>query len=257
MFRNLVATLFIASLSVPTAAADDGKDPDDWKFLIEPYGWIPSVPLTAANGESLEIDKKQIINNLKGAVMLVLGARKNEWSFYLDTVYFNMEGTDHASAQAAGLPGNPNLGLDLDITVKGWFMTGYGTYAVVDNSRTRLELGAGLRFYNEELEYTADINRASSSAKYKWNLWDGVVAARGFTNLTDRWYASYYADASKGGTDLTYQLAGALNYRFDKFTVVGGYRYVKWKFDEGSDAPGSIARDQTAKGPFLGLKFIL
>lgn len=257
MFRTTVAIVLILGWSASTAhAAGEPKDSDgDWQFLVQPYGFIPSVPLTAANGDSLEISKQDIVNNLDFALMLVLGARKDKWSFYLDTIRFDLAGDDSASRAAVGLPGDPTVDFDVDIDVEGWLVTATSTYAVIDTDRTRLELGAGVRYYHEELSFELDVGPVNESADYSWNLWDGVIVTRGFTDLNDRWYVSYYADASTGGTDLTYQLAGGLNYRFEDFTLVGGYRYIKWKFDEDDDAPGSIAKDQTAKGPYVGFKF--
>jgi hypothetical protein len=256
VFRNVVAILLIASWSVSTiCAADKSKDPDEWQFLMEPYARIPKVPITAASGEKAEISTDQIFDNLNGALMLVLGARKDKWTFYLDTIYIDLEGEDSASRKAAGLPGDPTVNLDMDIGVKAWLVTLTGTYAVIDNDRTRLEVGGGVRYYTEDLDFELDVGPVSESASYSWDLWDGVITTRGYTDLNDRWYISYYGDASTGGTDLTYQLAGLLNYRFDKFTLAGGYRYVKWEFEESSDAPGSIAKNQVVKGPFLGFKF--
>ena len=256
MFQKVLATLLILSWSVATVqAAGKTEDSDSWEFLVEPYGWLPKVPLTASNGEKLEISQDQVISNLSGALMLILGARKDKWTFYLDTIYVDLEGGDSATLEAAGLPGDPTVKFDADIGVEGWLVTLSGTYAVFENDRTRLEMGGGVRYYQEDLSFDLDVGPIPESADYSWELWDGVVMARGFTDLNDRWYLSYYADASTGGTDLTYQLAGVLNYRFDKFTLAGGYRYTKWEFEDSSDAPGSIAKDQVAKGPFLGFKF--
>jgi hypothetical protein len=256
MILKVLATLLILSWSITTVhAADKSEDSDSWEFLVEPYGWLPKVPLTSANGDKLEISQSQIFKNMDGALMLILGARRDKWTFYLDTIYFDLEGDDSASRPAAGLPGDPTVKFDADIGVNGWLITLSGTYAVFENDRTRLEMGGGVRYYQEDLDIDLDVGPIPESADYSWELWDGVVMARGFTDLNDRWYLSYYADASTGGTDLTYQLAGVLNYRFDKFTLAGGYRYIKWEFEDSSDAPGSIAKDQIAKGPFLGFKF--
>lgn len=256
MFQKVLASFLIVSWSVSTVcAADKSRDADGWRFLVEPYGWIPEVPLTAANGENLEISRSDIVDNLQGALMLVLGARKDKWTIYLDTIYFDLGGDDSASLPAAGLPGDPTVKFDVDIGIDGWLVTLSGTYAVFENDRTRLEMGGGVRYYQEDLSLDVDVGPVSESTDESWSLWDGVIMARGFTDLNNRWYLSYHADASTGGTDLTYQLAGLLNYRFDKFTLAGGYRYIKWEFEEEDDAPGSIAKDQTARGPFLGLKF--
>lgn len=257
MFRKILAILLILGGPASIAhAAGQPKDSDgDWQFLVEPYGFIPTVPLTAANGDGLEISQSDVIDNLDFALMLFLGARKDKWSFYLDTIRFDLSGGDSASRAAVGLPGDPTVKFDVDIDVEGWLFTLTSTYAVIDSDRTRLELGGGVRYYEEDLSFELDVGPVKVSADYSWHLWDGVIVTRGFTDLNDRWYVSYYADASTGGTDLTYQLAGALNYRFEDFTLVGGYRYIKWEFEDESDAPGSIAKDQTAKGPFVGFKF--
>lgn len=257
MLQKFLTILLALGWSVSTVyAAGQPKDADGgWQFLVEPYGFLPAVPVTAANGEKVEISRQDIVDNLSGALMLLLGARKDKWTFYLDTIYFDLEGDDSGSRAAAGLPGDPTVKFDTDIDIEGWLVTLTGTYAVIDRDRTRLEMGAGVRYYEEDISFELDVGPAKESADYSWDLWDGVIVTRGFTDLNDRWYVSYYADASTGGTDLTYQLAGALNYRFEDFTLVGGYRYIKWEFEEDDDAPGSIAKDQTAKGPFVGFKF--
>jgi hypothetical protein len=230
-------------------------DHDKWQFLLEPYGFIPKVPVTAANGEEVEISQSQVIENLSGALMLIAGARKDKWTFYLDTIYFDLEGEDSATRQTIGLPGAGATEFDVDIEIDGWLITGSATYAVIDSDSTRLEVGGGVRYYQEDIDFELDIGPIKATADYSWELWDGVAMVRGFTDLNDKWYLSYYADASTGGTDLTYQVAGVLNYRFDDYTLAGGYRYIKWEFDKSSDAPGSIAKDQVAEGPFIGLKF--
>lgn len=257
MIRKVVGILliFVASVSTSYAAGQSGND-DDWQFLLEPYGFIPKVPVTAANGEEVEISQSQILDNLSGALMLITGARKNKWSFYLDTIYFDLQGDDSATRETVGLLGiNRTTEFDVDIEVKGWLVTGTAGYAVIDNASTRLELGGGFRYYQEDLDFELDVGRLNGSADYSWELWDAVAMVRGNTDLNDKWYVSYYADASSGDTDLTYQLVGALNYRYDDFTLSGGYRYIKWEFDKSSDAPGSIAKDQVAEGPFIGFKF--
>ena len=243
------------SASTAHAAGGAGNSNGDWQFLVQPYGFFPAVPLTAANGEGLEISQSDIIDSLDFALMMLLGARKDKWSFYLDTIYFDLSGNDSASRAAVGLPGDPTVKFGVDIEVKGWFATLSSTYAVYESDRTRLEIGGGLRYYEEELSTDLKVGPVKESVDYSWTLWDGVILTRGFTDLSDRWYLSYYADASTGDTDLTYQLAGDLNYRFEDFTLSGGYRYIKWKFENDTDAPGSIAQDQNAKGPYIGLKF--
>lgn len=258
MMRKIMGILLILGVSVSSVyAAGQPGEAGEWQFLLEPYGFIPKVTVgPASGGDDVELSQSDIVDNLSGALMLIAGARKDKWTFYLDTIYFDLEADDSVSRTAAGLPGDPTIQFDTDIEIDGWLVTGSATYAVVDNNHTRIEVGGGVRYYQEELDFDLDVGPIRESANYKWELWDGVAMVRGFTDINDKWYVSYYADASTGGTDLTYQLAGVLNYRFDNYTLAGGYRYIKWEFeDSSSSAPGIIAEDQVAEGPFIGFKF--
>ena len=142
MYRKIMGILLILGASVSAVyAAGQPSDPDDWQFLLEPYGFIPKVPLTAANGEEVEISQSQIVDNMSGALMLIAGARKDKWTFYLDTIYFDLEGDDSASRETVGLLGvDRTTEFDVDIGVDGWLITGSGTYAVIDNDSTILQV---------------------------------------------------------------------------------------------------------------------
>jgi hypothetical protein len=45
-------------------------------------------------------------------------------------------------------------------------------------------------------------------------LLDGIIGMRGYFMLGDNWSIPYYADIGTGGSDLTWQLFGAIGYRF-------------------------------------------
>ena len=256
MFRNVLTTLLVlTSILSPVYAADNAKGADDWQFLVEPYLWVPDVPITAANGENIEITQDQILDNLNGAVMLFLGARKNKWSLYLDTIYVDLKGDDKGSRQILGQVG-PTLPTKIDVGVRAWVITAYGGYAVYESERTRLEAIAGLRYYWQRISLGLDIGPARVRVDDAWTNWDGLIGAKGTTDLNDRWYLSYLADVGTGDTDLVYQFVGGLNYRFSDVTVVGGYRYLKMEFSDSPKHAGNIANDQTVKGPYLGVKFV-
>ena len=79
--------------------------------------------------------------------------------------------------------------------------------------------------------------------------WDGVVGIRGKTELSDRWYLTYYADVGAGESDLTWQAIAGINYRFEALDVVLGYQHLKWEFDD------QLLEDLEMYGPALGVKF--
>ena len=49
---------------------------------------------------------------------------------------------------------------------------------------------------------------------------------------------------------MTYQLFAGLNYRFNKWDAVVGYRYMNW--DLGNDG---FVEDLTVSGPLIGARF--
>ena len=75
------------------------------------------------------------------------------------------------------------------------------------------------------------ISRSVSESESGSN-WDAVVGLRGETDLSDRWYLTYYGDVGAGDSDLTWQAAAAVNYRLEKVALSLGYRYIEWDFDD-------------------------
>jgi opacity protein-like surface antigen len=82
---------------------------------------------------------------------------------------------------------------------------------------------------------------------------DGIVGIRGNAQIAERWYVSYYADVGAGDSDLTWQLAGTLDYRLsDALSLSVGYRHMQWDFND-----PVILQDVSFSGPIFGarLKF--
>jgi hypothetical protein len=80
--------------------------------------------------------------------------------------------------------------------------------------------------------------------------WDGIVAATGVIELSDRWYARYYADVGTGDTDLTWIAQGVLAYRFESLDVTAGWRHAVW-----NGLGGKVIKDLTLSGPIIGVRF--
>ena len=95
-----------------------------------------------------------------------------------------------------------------------------------------------------------DIGQFGRSKSGDTDFFDGIVGFRGTTELNDRLYLSYYADIGTGQSDMTYQLFAGLNYRFNKWDAVVGYRYMNW--DLGNDG---FVEDLTVSGPLIGARF--
>ena len=226
---------------------------NEWKFLIEPYAWGPDVKVTSAADDRVRIGIDDIVENLDIAAMLILGARNNKWSILLDTIYMDIGADDTSTANLIGISAKTKTSID----IKAWLLTLTGGYAVVDSDNTRLELFAGGRYYWEELVFKFDVVGTPGRARVSdtFDIWDGIIGTRGTTNISNKWYVSYYGDVGTGDSDLTYQIAGAANYKFKTNSLAVGYRYLEHQFDEDDNDAGEIAKKQIVEGPFIGFKF--
>ena len=224
---------------------------NEWQFLVEPYAWGPDVKVTTAADDRVFIGIDDIIENLDIAAMLILGARKNRWSIYLDTIYMDIGADDTSTANLVGVP----VKTDVSIDIRAWLITLTGGYAIMNSENTRLELFAVGRYYLEELEFEFDIGTETAKAKDTFDIWDGIVGTRGTTNITNKWHVSYYGDVGAGDSDLTFQIVGAVNYKFSTNKIAVGYRYLEHQFDEDDNDAGEIAKNQIVEGPFVGIKF--
>ncbi|MEZ5582651.1 MAG: hypothetical protein R3F37_07690 [Candidatus Competibacteraceae bacterium] len=79
--------------------------------------------------------------------------------------------------------------------------------------------------------------------------WDAVVGFRGRTDLSEKWYLTYYGDVGAGDSDLTWQALVAVNYRLENVDLAFGYRYLDWDFDDFGPF-----NDLNLSGAFAGLK---
>lgn len=160
----------------------------------------PDVKVTTAADDRVFIGIDDIIENLDIAAMLILGARKNRWSIYLDTIYMDIGADDTSTANLVGVP----VKTDVSIDIRAWLITLTGGYAIMNSENTRLELFAGGRYYWEELEFDFDIGTETAKAKDTFDIWDGIVGTRGTTNIKNKWHVSYYGDVGAGDSDLTF-----------------------------------------------------
>jgi hypothetical protein len=81
-------------------------------------------------------------------------------------------------------------------------------------------------------------------------VWDAVAGVRGRAKLDGSWYLPFHLDVGTGESDLTWQAAGGVGYRFDWGDADLTYRYMAWDF--GSD---NALDDVSFSGPQLTASF--
>jgi hypothetical protein len=121
----------------------------------------------------------------------------------------------------------------------------------MQTDQVSLDLLAGARYLYMKAGLTiAPLAKASTSG----SGWDGIVGARGNVELNQNWFMPFHVDVGAGDTELTWQAFVGVGYKYEKFDLIMGYRYLDWDFDD-SDKGGDTFNDFTISGPIIGAKF--
>ena len=249
MGRGLLWCVMAAVLltgSVLPASAED-----DWRFLVEIYGWGAQFQITSADGAPFEIDTHELLENLEFVAMTAAGVSKGKWSVRTDLIYIDLQ--DHGDVKEL----RSFINLDVKIELQAWIATLPVGYTLVDNDHFKLDALTGVRYLDIEVDVDiagrigVDHNTADPSTTR--SKWDGIVGARGEVRFGDHWHLPYYADYGTGDSDYTYEARAVVGYRFHKASLTLGYKYQKWDFGR-SDK--DLLDDLEIKGPFVGFTYV-
>lgn len=264
--RILAVSLFASAsllISAMPAGAADSSTAGKWEFDGNLYAWMPDIDIGLQDGGEIKIPFHTILSDLKGLFMGGLGAKKDKWSFKADVIYFKIkDDVSRLKSVPFGFRDRHTLdvGFDADITIKAWIVTPTVGYNLIDTDKGSLNLIGGARYLKIEVPIglTTTLSTPilgsttrSDSLSPSGSVWDGIAGVRGQVNLAPKWYGQYYLDGGAGQSQSTWQGYVGVGYRFSKVDAVAGYRYLNYKFKD-----GSALHDLTVKGPQLGIKWV-
>jgi len=236
--------------------ASASSETDRWQYEITPYLLVAGMEGTAGvRGYNTDLDASfsDIIDNLDVGFMGLFMARKGPWSLGLEGVYIDLsnESTTPVTGPAGFRSGNGKL----DVSSTMYIAQGTVEYRLVDG-KTMLDGVGALRYTKLDLDMDVVIQfdepRPFDGADSEGgsDAWvDAVVGLHVRHSVSDKTTLLGYLDIGGGGSDLTYQLMGGINWEFTKgYTAKLGYRYLYWDYED-----GGFVWDMTAKGPYLGL----
>jgi len=228
---------------------------DEWQFEVTPYLLAAGMDGTVGvRGYTTDVDMSfsDIWDSLDAAFMAIFTAQKGPWVLGLEGVYMKLQ--DDGAGSVTGPGGIVSINGELDVTAKMYVVQGSVGYRVLDDT-TMVDVLGALRYTKLDLDAKVDIafsppifsGSASGDGSESWT--DFVVGARVLHPLSDKVSLLGYADVGGGGSDLTYQLIGGVNWEFSKdFTAKLGYRYLSWDYEDGGNT-----WDVAVAGPYLGL----
>ena len=234
--RNALAAAVFVVAAQPAAA--------QWQFEATPYLFASGIDGEVKIGRlptgGVETSFSDLTKLLDYGFMMALEGRRGDLGFLADMVYMKV-------GDSAGTPGAIFGEVQGDMTQQLYSFA--GTYRVGS-----VDLLAGLRYtrIKADLVITSGVmsGRRANSTR---NFTDGVVGARFQAPVADRWTLVGYGDIGAGGSDLSYQLVGGINYASSKdVTWKAGYRYLSVDYRK-----DTFVYDVAYAGPYLavGLRF--
>src|SRR5262245_54125824 len=264
----VLATAVLASLGLGAAATAQADDADgDWQFRITGYAYVPDIDSTAriptGGTTDIAISAQDLIDNTHAAGMAAFEAQKGRFGGFVDLIYMNVGDSIHDSPTigAGSLPLPPGITADAKLDVEATVFTVGASYRPIATEAATLDIFAGARQLDAKTtlhwEFSAPFGpfvgpAQAGKASVSGDGWDGIAGAKGQFAFGDerRWFVPFYADVGTGDSDLTWQAATGVGYRFEKFEVVGTWRYLRYEF-----AADSRLEDLDMSGPAIGVSY--
>ncbi len=237
-----------------------------WRFGASIYGYLPtvggssSVPVDSS-GNSINVDAEQILDTLKFMFMGAFDAHNGRWGVFTDLVYFNLgdsrQQTRDFSINNIGLPAGTTSDIAWDLKGVAW--TSAGQYRLVSDPSITLVAVGVLRLFQMQQSIRWNITGnlgpitpagRSGEASAKLSNWDAIAGVKGRYALGSNWSFPFYADIGTGESDLTYQLAGGVSYRFSWGELTAMMRYLAYEMKS-----GRVINDINFNGPMVGATF--
>lgn len=263
---------------VVSQAIDNG-DEIPWRFVLEPYLYLPvetNGDVTIRNTEvPFDLGLGDVIESLTFAFYGRFEAWKGPWAFVLDGYYFDTVESESRTIPTAALPPGLLPPQITQVSVGGTAETSFfkldlaGAYRfgnenlgnAFSTAETDFDLGpfvfdaiAGLRLYsfNNDIELTSDIGIArglSSSSTFI----EPLIGGRARWNLSDSLAAIAAANISGFGigTDISVEGYAGVDWLFSGNTsLTATYRLTYIDYSEGSSGFNLFQH-----GPAVGVKF--
>ncbi len=240
-------------LASPDAGSVLSGEDTGWKLRITPYLWVPAQNGDVAiRGNAASVDLSvgdtfdTVTDNFNFAATLRLEAERGRWTLLVDAMYLSIEAEDNSIA-----------GDVVDIRQDQAVFEFGAAYALINQTHDsgmtfRLEPLAGVRLHHLEL----DIDTSMSGSFGGDQTWlDGFVGLRSRVGLTDRLSIIARGDVGAGGSDLTWNALGGVQFDMsDRFALLGGYRALDVDYSDGHGGD-RFNYDVTLHGPFLAATF--
>jgi hypothetical protein len=204
----------VCLLPMGAQAQDSG-----WTYRFT--GYLFAAETTTQVGQLETVLKfSDALEDLDFAVMGTFEAQNGPWSLIADYAYFDL-------TFSTDTPGPGFTGADTNVTNQ--YLSAYAAYRIYGDARTRVDVGAGVRWFDTDTQITLTGGSTARGASAGDDWVDPLVMVRGSKRLSDRWTASVFLDYGGFSSDSeTYQVVATFAYALNRRWDLGlGYRYIE------------------------------
>ncbi|WP_170337854.1 hypothetical protein [Ruegeria arenilitoris] len=213
---------------------------DDWEFVIAPYLWGPDFRTSLDIGPNPPVDGSKSIFDILNSAFLIAGeARKGRWTIGGEFNYLNLGDTVSIG------PFSNAASWELD----GIMTSLAGSYAVAEDSQSRIEVLGGLRHWDLDLSTT--VAGFTASTDQSWT--DPIIGARYSRALNERWKLAAMGNIGGFGYGSKFQWEALVQANWswtETVDVAAGYRHLSVDFEDGRNVV-----DLILTGPYVALAF--
>lgn len=243
-----------ALLIAPPASAGD------WNWSFTPYMWLSDLGADVSiNDKEIaerEVDVADLLDDTDFALMFHLEGQGGKHGFFADLLYLDQGDDDRRVPLGGPAAGTLVAKTDLETTLidAGGIYNPRG-----DGMGFALLYGARILDLDQEIDARVEVGPLTTQSKRiaaSATLYDGLLGVRYVGKVADRWLFNFRADASTGGSELTWSTILGFGRSFGKdgrHALLGGYRYMEIEFDE-KDARAEVETQLKLAGPYLALK---
>ena len=226
--------------SVLSAHAQSG----DWQYKLTPYLWTMGMDGDiGVRNATIPVDVKftDAVKDLDLGGMVAMEAHNGTWGVLVDGSYLNL--SDDADTPFGTFRAE----------LEQWIIQGAAIYRVHQDDTITLDVGAGGRLIDFDMDVNVPSDRADLDASEGWV--DPMIVARLRMQFAEKCFGVLVGDIGGFGveSDLTWQLTAAAGYSVtETMSVLFGYRYLDYDYDQ-----DGFAYDVATSGLALGVSFDL
>jgi len=250
LFMTIAAISLVISGAGPVSAADPAPT-NEWEGDLAVYLWGSSIAGQTATDDMISVSFGDLLEDLKMAFMVSGGARKGKGVVLADLIYLDLEAKQDSTESVGGNP----VDVSTDVELKSAIVSLAGGYTAVQTDNQVLNLLAGVRYLDLEVNLSFDVGGTPDSSSGSGDALDFVIGVQGRADFAKHWLFNYYLDLGTGDTEFTWQAVAGLGYRFKHLEVGFGYRYLEWSFEKG-DPFAKALEDLDISGPYAGVRFL-